>query len=109
MSDVVLNDEVIARKILERAKALYDLLTEELNTGISRLKADMTDADAKARAETIRAHRKALQAVVEIEAQLMRAADRAGSLRAIDVEAAKREIYRRLDIEPARTGAQGAD
>ncbi|MEL7466082.1 MAG: hypothetical protein AAFN79_18565 [Pseudomonadota bacterium] len=100
MSEISLTDEAISAGILERAKALHELLSEELRAGIDRLKAGNED-DAKARAETIRAHRKALQAVVEIEAQMMREAARKGELRAIDVEAAKREIYRRLDIEPA--------
>lgn len=104
-----LTDELISKKIMDRARKLYESLALELEHGLEKLKGGKEDPDAKARAETIKAHRRALQTVLEIEAQFLREAERAESVRAIDVEAAKREIYRRLDRQVAADETESPD
>ena len=104
-----LTDDGISTSILKTARGLYEDLAEELEGAIRRLKSGVDDVEAKARAETIKAHRRALQTVLELEAQFLREAERADKLRAIDVEAAKREIYRRLDRQLAADATKKAD
>ena len=94
-----LSDHEVAEQLLRHARTLYQKLTEALSLALDRLEVGEEDPlpDAKSRAETIRAHRKALQTVLDIQAQLVRDAEKAESVRSINVEAARREIYRRLD------------
>ena len=107
----LLTETDLEKQLLEPARALYQRLSEELHAALDLLKKGepVPDAEAKGRAETIRAHRKALQTVLDIEAQFLRARNDANKLRAIDVDAAKREIYRRLDRVAAARSPKGAD
>ena len=98
----------LTENVLTHARTLYRQLTEELSRALTRLETDGPDPEAKGRAETIRAHRKALQTVLDIEAQFLREAEKAESVRSINVEAARREIYSRLDRLIAAERAGGA-
>ena len=104
-----LADEILARKLLQSARSLYRRLSNELERALIRLEIGEPDPEAKSRAETIRAHRKALQTVLDIEAQFLKDAERPENERTLDVEAAKREINSRLDRQIAIFGTDGVD
>lgn len=86
-----------AERMLAHAQQLYHNLTHELARAIRVLNSGAEDQAAKGRAETIKAHRKALQTVLEIEIQLAKDNREPGKTHEIDLEAARAEIYRRLD------------
>ena len=86
-------------RLMEHARQLYRDLTEELIGAIDRLKADQSDTDVKARSETIRAHRKALQTILELEVQFLKQAEKGRDAHELDLEAAREEVmgrFRRL-------------
>lgn len=84
-------------RLLSNAEALYHNLATELARGLRALKAGKDDPAGKARAETLRAHRKALQTILELELQLVGKPQITRGGHEIDLEDARAEIYRRLD------------
>lgn len=86
-------------KLMEQARSLYRDLNEELMAAIERLKSDENDMDAKTRSETIRAHRKALQTILELEVQFLKQAEKGRDAHELDLESARAEVmgrFRRL-------------
>lgn len=86
-------------RLMEHARGLYQDLTEELIAAIDRLKADTSDTDVKTRSDTIRAHRKALQTILELEVQFLKQAEEGRDTHELDLEAARTEVmgrFRRL-------------
>ena len=93
-----LGDAALAAKLVVHARKLYQDLTEELQRALRQLQSGEEDVNAKGRADVIRSHRKALQTVLDIELQFVKASKEDGGARnGLDLEAARREIYRRLD------------
>lgn len=92
-------------RLMEQARGLYRDLTEELIAAIERLKTQDGEADAKTRSETIRAHRKALQTVLELEVQSLKQAEEARGVHELDLEAAREEVLGRI----ARLADPGGD
>ena len=86
-------------RLMEQARSLYRDLNEELMAAIVRLKCDDGDLDAKTRSDTIRAHRKALQTILELEVQFLKQAEKGRDAHELDLEAARAEVmgrFRRL-------------
>lgn len=86
-------------RLMEQARSLYRDLNEELMAAILRLKCDDSDLDAKTRSDTIRAHRKALQTILELEVQFLKQAEKGRDTHELDLEAARAEVmgrFRRL-------------
>lgn len=86
-------------RLMEQARTLYRDLNEELLAAIIRLKSEDNDLDAKTRSETIRAHRKALQTILELEVQFLKQAEKGQDAHELDLEAARAEVmgrFRRL-------------
>lgn len=94
--DTPLSDAAVAERLIAHARKLYHDLTDELMNALELLRSGEVDQEAKGRAETIRSHRKALQTVLEIEIQFVKNAKEKGGPGAIDLEAARDEIFRRL-------------
>ncbi|WP_340109100.1 hypothetical protein [Pikeienuella sp. HZG-20] len=92
-------------RLLAHARQLYQNLAHELTCAIRVLHSGAEDLAARGRAETIRAHRKALQTIIDIELQLAKETRRPEQSHEIDIEAARAEIYRRLD----RLASAGGD
>ncbi len=92
-----LSDKSVKERLLLHARTLYQQLTDELVKALESLEKGTVDTEAKGRAETIRAHRKALNTVLEIETQFIKDAEKANSVGAINLDAAREEIYRRFD------------
>lgn len=86
--------EAASARLIEHARRLYRELSKELARAIDRIGGE-TAAEAKSRTETLRAHRKALQTVLEFE--LLFTKDEEGGGDALDLEAARAEIFGRLD------------
>lgn len=101
-------DAEAAERLLTHARQLYHNLAGELSKALRSIGAEAEDGAAKGRADTIRAHRKALQTVLEIELQLVKDAQREGAGHVIDLEAARAEVYRRLDRLAPAGGDRGA-
>lgn len=104
-----LSDQGVKERLLLHARTLYQHLTEELVRALDALEKGEVDPEAKGRAEAIRAHRKALQTVLDIETQFIRDAEQANSVRVIDLDAARNEIYRRFDCIVVPRGPKTAD
>ncbi|MEX2520478.1 MAG: hypothetical protein WD969_14245 [Paracoccaceae bacterium] len=94
-----------ADRLLTHARQLYHNLAGELAKALRVLNSGVEDEAAKGRADTIRAHRKALQTVLDLELQLARDTGKAETTHEIDIEAARTEIHRRL----ARLAISGGD
>ena len=62
----------ITTTLIEQAMSLYRDLNTELLAAIERLKSDDCDLDEKTRAETLKAHRKAIQTVLDLEVQFLK-------------------------------------
>ncbi|MFV0473506.1 MAG: hypothetical protein ACK5MQ_04790 [Pikeienuella sp.] len=92
-------------RLIANARQLYQNLGNELAHALRILNSGAEDLAAKGRAETIRAHRKALQTILDLEAQFEREQGKLTTGNEIDLEAARSEIYRRLD----RLAAAGGD
>ncbi len=86
-----------AERLLESARLLYANIHAELAKTLDSIPLPAEDEAAKGRAEMIRSHRKALQTVLDIEMQIAKDEGRTGPGHGIDLEAARAEIYRRLD------------
>ncbi|MEM7546693.1 MAG: hypothetical protein AAF367_14255 [Pseudomonadota bacterium] len=95
--DTPLSDAETASRIVDEAQRLYHDLARELNQALTKLRNGIDDPEAKSRAETIRAHRKALQTILDIQAKFVTQAEEGSSGYELDLEAARREINRRLD------------
>lgn len=86
-------------RLMEQARTLYRDLNEELMAAIVRLREEDGDPDAKTRSDTIRAHRKALQTILELEVQFLKQAEKGQDAHELDLEAARAEVmgrFRRL-------------
>ncbi|MEO0360620.1 MAG: hypothetical protein AAF322_05910 [Pseudomonadota bacterium] len=105
--DTPLSDAVVAQRLINHARQLYNDLTEELMRALDLLRNGEADPEAKGRAETIRSHRKALQTVLEIEVQFVKNAKEEKD--ELDLHAARDEIFRRLDRLASRGSGQDAD
>lgn len=92
-------------RLLAHARQLYQNLAQELSRAIRVLHVDAEDLTAKGRAETIKAHRKALQTVLDLELQLANKSQKPEKANELDLEAARAEIYRRLDRLAAAGGS----
>ncbi|QIE54516.1 hypothetical protein G5B40_03145 [Pikeienuella piscinae] len=90
-------DAATAERLIAQARQLYQNLGYELAKAIRVLHSGAEDLAAKGRAETLRAHRKALQTVLDLELQLRKESQNPEKSNEIDLEAARDEIYRRLD------------
>lgn len=91
------DSESSGARLLASARLLYMNLHAELARSLQTIPLPGEDEAAKQRAEQIRSHRKALQTVIDIELQNARNEGRTGQGHDIDLEAARAEIYRRLD------------
>lgn len=90
-----LNGAASAR-LIEHARALYQDLSEELAIAIEGLRRGETAVEAKSRLDALRAHRKALQTILDFEKQLAAASGEEDE-NALDLDAARAEIFGRLD------------
>lgn len=79
------------------AEKLYMNLSAELERALAALGSGADGLATKVSAETLRAHRKALQTILEIELQLFGDKKKSGGAHELDLEAARTEVYRRLD------------
>lgn len=104
-----LSDRSVKERLLLHARTLYQQLTEELTRALNALERGEIDPEVKGRAEAIRAHRKALQTVLDIETQFIRDAEKADNVGVIDLDAAREEIYRRFDLLDAARAKEAAD
>ncbi|MGB0507472.1 MAG: hypothetical protein ACPGGK_14865 [Pikeienuella sp.] len=86
----------LTRRMLEHARQLYQDLSDELADAIHRLKSDIHDQDAIQHNDTLRAHRKALQTVLEYELQFLKQAEEDETGHDLDLDAAREEINRRI-------------
>lgn len=82
--------------LMEQARSLYRDLNEELIAAIERLKADDSYHEAKTRSDTIRAHRKALQTILELEVQFLKQTEKGQVAHELDLEAARTEVMGRF-------------
>ncbi len=101
------SDADTAERLLAHARQLYQNLAGELSKALRTIASDEEVEAAKGRAETIRSHRKALQTVLEIELQFIKDSQKAETSHVIDLEAARAEVYRRLDRLAASGGDRG--
>lgn len=62
----------ISTMLLRQARLLYQNLATELARALDTLSDGGDDPEAKGRADTIKAHRKALQTVLELELQFVK-------------------------------------
>lgn len=85
-----------ASPLEDDAHSLYQNLAHELARSLKLLRENENNPDAKGLADTIRAHRKALQAILDIE-QRSEATQTLGASYEIDLEEAREEIISRLD------------
>lgn len=96
-----------AEEILGRARRHYAEISAALEAALERMKQDQ-DGDLRAFSAAVQAHWKSLQTVLEREIELeKRAIERgeAGRAGAIDLEAARAEVGRRLAcLKAARRG-----
>lgn len=105
--DTPLCDAETAERIVEEARRLYYDLASELARALGTLRSGTEDPEAKSRADTIRAHRKALQTILDIQTKFVSEADKGGGGYEIDLEAARREIHSRLDRLSVTGGDSG--
>jgi hypothetical protein len=82
--------------LMKQARTLYRDLNEELTAAIERLKAEDCYQDAKTRSDTIRAHRKALQTILELEVQFLKQAEKGRDAHELDLEVARAEVMGRF-------------
>ena len=101
-------DAETAERLLAHARQLYQNLAGELSKALRTIASDVEDEATKRRAETIRSHRKSLQTILEIELQFIKDSQKAEPSHVIDLEAARAEVYRRLDRLATTRGDQGA-
>ena len=100
------DDAYGAAALVAHARALYAALADELSRALRALRSE-DEAAQPGLLEAIRAHRKALQTVLDYELQIQ--AEKGETDGALDLEAAREEIYRRLDRLAAYGAASGAD
>lgn len=96
----------ITSSLIEQAMSLYRDLNTELLAAVERLKSDECDLDEKTRAETLKAHRKAIQTVLDLEVQFLKQVKGGedpddGEL---DLEKARKEVLGRLARLAEQTG-----
>jgi hypothetical protein len=93
---------VMPSDLLERSLELYRDLALGLRARISRLTSTGSDADVdcKGGQEAIKAHQKALQTVLDIEASLGKSVQSrgAGTSTELDLDAARAEVLARLSL-----------
>lgn len=85
-----------AATLRKSAIELYNDLSEELVAALKILRDGGKDLEAKSRAETIKAHRKALQTIHEIELHIFGKPKQDGEVHEINLETARSEIFSRL-------------
>lgn len=100
---------VFSRRLVEGARSLYADLTEQLRKALEQLKQDNLIEEAKSLSETIRAHRKALQVLLDIEIGFSKTAEGTTTSNDLDLEAAKTEVLGRLDRLAAARRHRGFD
>lgn len=83
--------------LLRHARVLYQNIAAELARSLDALREGREDPGAKERTEMIRAHRKALQMVLEFEQDFAKREREEATDDGLDLEAAREEVYRRLD------------
>lgn len=99
----------IGRRLAAGARALYADLTEQLHRTLKQLKRDYLTEEVKGLADTIKAHRKALQTLLDFELGFAKAAEGAKTSHDLDLDAAKTEVLGRLDRLTAARRDRGAD
>ena len=99
----------IGQRLVEGARALYADLSEQLRYALQQLKQDYLAEDAKGLAETIKAHRKALQTLLDFELGFAKSAEGTKAAHELDLDAAKTEVLGRLDRLAAARRNREAD
>ncbi len=99
----------ISQRLVEEARALYADLTEQLRRSLEQLKLDYITDEAKGLAEAIKAHRKALQTLLDYELGFAKSAEGTKTSDDLDLDAAKTEVLGRLDRLAAARRAGSAD
>lgn len=99
----------IGQRLVEGARALYADLTEQLRRSLEQLKLDTITDEAKGLADAIKAHRKALQTLLDFELSFAKSAEGTKTSDDLDLDAAKTEVLGRLDRLAAARRAGRAD
>ena len=97
------------RRLVDGARALYADLTEQLRKSLEQLKNDYLADEAKGLADAIKAHRKALQLLLDIELGFSKLAEGTTKSNDLDLAAAKTEVLGRLDRLIAARRDRNAD
>ena len=99
----------IGRRLVEGARALYADLTAQLQQTLAQLKRDYLTDEAKGLADALKAHRKALQTLLDIELSFGKSAEGTKTSDDLDLDAAKTEILGRLNRLAATKRNRDAD
>jgi hypothetical protein len=88
-----------ARRAFARACEVYDSLSKHMTAAIRKLAAGSTPPLTPEEQDALKAHQRAILTVLDYEAQLIRRrpGDARGADAALDLEAARLEVARRLD------------
>ncbi|MEM7270623.1 MAG: hypothetical protein AAF401_15395 [Pseudomonadota bacterium] len=98
----------LGRVFVDNARKLYRDLTAELGAALERLRAQELIEGAGKLGEALKAHRKALQTVLDFEQAFLKS-ERDAKAHDLDLDGARREFFGRLDrLRSARRG-RGAD
>ena len=101
---MIINTEAgaIGQRLVEGARALYADLTEQLRHALEQLKLDYITDEAKGLAEMLKAHRKALQTLLDFELSFAKSAEGTKTSDDLDLDVA-RPLDVRLDEDGAVT------
>lgn len=99
----------IGQRLAKGARALYADLTEQLHGTLAQLKRDYLTEESKGLADALKAHRKALQSLLDLELSFAKSAEGTKTSNDLDLNAAKTEVLGRLDRLAAARGNRDAD
>lgn len=99
----------IGQRLAAGARALYADLTEQLQSTLAQLKRDYLTDEAKGLADALKAHRKALQSLLDFELGFAKSAEGTKTPDDLDLDAAKTEVLGRLDRLAAARRNRDAD
>ena len=99
----------IGQRLVAGARALYADLTEQLRKALEQLRQDYMAEEAKNLADAIKAHRKALQLLLDIELGFAKTVEGTKTSDDLDLDAAKTEVLGRLDRLAAARRNRDAD
>ena len=99
----------LGQQFIDGARLLYADIAQELARAVSRLRQDHLAEESKQLADMLKAHRKALQTVLEFELSFEKTQKEEEPKNDLDLEAARAEIGLRFDRLIAAGGDRKPD